>query len=106
MNSLVTVSQLNKNARANCEKCFNELKELVEVDVGSICSNGDEYDKKGKSSKDVLNYPGYWQKGVWNKRIKSIVEKKCDKVKCNKWKKLYMSYVFWIFGFCVLYVNF
>ena len=59
MNSLVTVSQLNKNARANCEKCFNELKELVEVDVGSICSNGDEYDKKGKSSKDVLNYPGY-----------------------------------------------
>jgi len=51
---------------------FNELKELVEVDVGSICCDVDEYDKKGKSSKDVLNPPSCRQKGFQNKRFKSI----------------------------------
>ena len=64
MNSVLTVSQLNKNTRANCERYFNELKELVEVDVEFICCDGDEYDEKGKSSKDVLNPPGSQQKEI------------------------------------------
>ena len=58
MNSLIITSQLNKNVRTNCEKYFNEFKEFIEVDVGSICCDGDEYDEKEKSSKDVLNPAG------------------------------------------------
>ena len=63
MNSLITASQLNKNARMNYEKYFNELKELVEVDVGSICWDENEYVENEKSSKDVLNPTESRQKG-------------------------------------------
>ena len=116
MNSLITASLLNKNARANCEKCFNELKELVEVDVRSICYDGDEYDKKKNSSKDVLNPPGSRQKGIQSKRFKSIVEKQDDEVKHKKLKKLSVNEVYFLkiaYELCflnlwigVLYVNF
>ena len=37
---------------------------------------------------NVLNLPGSRQKGVRNKRFKSIVERKCDEVKQRKSKKL------------------
>ena len=79
--------------RANWETCFNELKKLVKVDVRSICCDEDANDEKGKSSKDVLNPPGSRQKGIRNKRFKSIVQKKGDEVKRKKLKKLYVNEV-------------
>ena len=42
INSMIAASKQNKNTRVKCEKYFNELKELVELDVGSICCVGDE----------------------------------------------------------------
>jgi len=33
MNSVTTACEQNKNVRAKCEKYFNELKELIELDV-------------------------------------------------------------------------
>ena len=41
MNSIITAIQMNKNARAHCEKYLMELKELVEFDVDSIHCNED-----------------------------------------------------------------
>ena len=58
MNSLITASQLNKNTRANCEKNFNELKQLVELDVRSIYCDVDEHVENVNSSKDVFNHLG------------------------------------------------
>ncbi|KAJ8424456.1 hypothetical protein Cgig2_016223 [Carnegiea gigantea] len=72
MNSLIAASQMNINARAHCEKYFTELKKLIEFD-------------------NVLNPPGSCQKGVRNKRFRSIVEKKCDQVKQRKSNKLSMN---------------
>ncbi|KAJ8435723.1 hypothetical protein Cgig2_002680 [Carnegiea gigantea] len=80
MNSIITASQMNKNARAHCEKYFMELKELMEFDM-----------KKGRdlnSLPNVLNPHGSLQKGAKNKRFNSIIEKKCDQVKRRKTKKL------------------
>ena len=88
MNSLIRTSQLNKNVRANCEKYFNALKELVELDMRFICCDEDEHVKNGNSSKDVLNPPRSRQQRVRNKRFESIVENKCDQVKQGKTKKL------------------
>ena len=85
---MIVVNQLNKNARVNYEKYFNELKELVELDVGSTCFERDENDGNGNSSKDVLNPSESQQKWVQNKIFKSIVEKKSDKIKQRKSKKL------------------
>jgi len=56
MNSLIIASQLNKNARANYKKYFNELKTLVEVDVGSICYDGDEIMKRESFERCVESY--------------------------------------------------
>ncbi|KAJ8424952.1 hypothetical protein Cgig2_018759 [Carnegiea gigantea] len=73
MNSIITANQINKNARAHCEKCFLELKELVEFDVGSIHCDEDGNVKVLNSLPNVLNPPGSRQKGVRNKKFKSIV---------------------------------
>ncbi|KAJ8432249.1 LOW QUALITY PROTEIN: hypothetical protein Cgig2_013902 [Carnegiea gigantea] len=88
MNSIITVSQMNKNARAHCKKAFLERKELVEFDVGSINCDKHGNVKVLSSLPNVLNPPGSRQKGVRNKRFKSIVERKCDEVKRRKSKKL------------------
>ncbi|KAJ8451408.1 hypothetical protein Cgig2_017799 [Carnegiea gigantea] len=64
------------------------FEELVEFDVGSINCDEDENVKVLNSLLDVLNPPGSRQKGVRNKRLKSIVERKCDEVKRRKLKKL------------------
>jgi len=45
MNSLITASQSNMNARAHCEKYFTELKKLIEFDVGSIHCEEDGQEK-------------------------------------------------------------
>ena len=87
MNSLIRTSQLNKNVRANCEKYFNALKELVELDMRFICCDEDEHVKNGNSSKDVLNPPRSRQKGLQNKRFKTIVKKKGEEIKQRKSKK-------------------
>ncbi|KAJ8447043.1 hypothetical protein Cgig2_033612 [Carnegiea gigantea] len=81
-------SQMNKNARAYCEKAFLELKELVKFDVGSINCDEDGNVKVLNSLPNVLNPPGSRKKGVRNKRFKSIVERKRDEVKRRKSKKL------------------
>ncbi|KAJ8437274.1 hypothetical protein Cgig2_010099 [Carnegiea gigantea] len=78
MNSIITSSQMNKNARAYYEKYYMELKEVIEFDVR----------KDSNSLPNVLNPSGSHQKGVRNKIFKSIVEKKCDQVKQRKSKKL------------------
>ncbi|KAJ8422903.1 hypothetical protein Cgig2_026424 [Carnegiea gigantea] len=87
MNLIITASQMNKNARAHCEKSFLELKELVEFDVGSIHCDEHGNVKVWNSLPNVLNPPGSRQKGVRNKRFESI-ERKCDQVKRRKSKKL------------------
>ncbi|KAJ8443497.1 hypothetical protein Cgig2_016980 [Carnegiea gigantea] len=88
MNSIITTSQTNRNAIAHCEKYFIELKELVEFDVGSIHCDEDGQEKVLNLLPNVLNPPNSSQKGVRNKRFKSIVEKKCDQVKQRRSKKL------------------
>ena len=55
MNSLITTSQLNMNARANYDKYFDKLKEFTEVDVGSIYYDQDWHVKNLSSSQNVLN---------------------------------------------------
>ena len=57
MNLVIAASQHNKNARANCEKYFSELKELVELDVKSIYCEGDDNVGNEICLKDVLNPP-------------------------------------------------
>ncbi|KAJ8435720.1 hypothetical protein Cgig2_002677 [Carnegiea gigantea] len=88
MNSIVIASQMNKNAKAHCEKYFMELKELIEFDVRSIHGDKDGEGKDLNSLPNVLNLPGSLQKWVRNKRFNSIIEKKCDQVKWRKIKKL------------------
>ena len=82
---------MNKNIRAHCEKLFMKLKELIEFDVGSIHYDEDGQGKDLNSLLNMLNPPGSRQKGVRNKRFKSIFEKKCDQVKRRKTKKLAMN---------------
>ncbi|KAJ8435945.1 hypothetical protein Cgig2_023321 [Carnegiea gigantea] len=91
MNSLITASQLNFNARAHCEKYFTELKKLIKFDVGSIHCEQDGQEKNLDLPQNVLNPPCSRQKGVRNKRFKIIVEKKCDQVKRKKSKKMAMN---------------
>ena len=57
MNSIITISQRNKNARAYCEKYFMEFKELVEFDVGSIHCDEDGQEKVLNSLLNVINPP-------------------------------------------------
>ncbi|KAJ8443106.1 hypothetical protein Cgig2_030874 [Carnegiea gigantea] len=85
MNSLITTSQSNINARAHCEKYFTELKKLIKFDVGRWPREEFEF------ATECLNPPSSRQKGVRNKRLKSIVEKKCDHVKRRKSKKIAMN---------------
>ena len=73
MNSIITASQMNKNVGAHCEKYFMKLKELIEFDLGSIHCDEDEQEKVLNSLPNVLNPLGSHQKGVRNKRFKSIV---------------------------------
>ncbi|KAJ8441112.1 hypothetical protein Cgig2_006941 [Carnegiea gigantea] len=80
MNSIITGSQMNKNARAHCEKYFIELKELIEFIVGSIYCDEDGQRKDLNSLPNVLNPPGSRQKRGKNKIFKSIVEKKCEQI--------------------------
>ncbi|KAJ8429928.1 hypothetical protein Cgig2_017978 [Carnegiea gigantea] len=68
MNSIITASQMNKNARAPCEKYLMEFKELIKFDVGSIHCDEDGH---GKYLNSLLN-----------------LKKKCDQVKQRKTKKL------------------
>ncbi|KAJ8420930.1 hypothetical protein Cgig2_017126 [Carnegiea gigantea] len=88
MNSIITASQMNKNARAHCEQYCMELKKVIEFDVGSIHIDEDGQGKDSNSLPNVLNPPRSHQKGVRNKRLKSMVEKKCDQLKRRKSKKL------------------
>ena len=53
MNSLIAASQLNKQSRAHCEEYFDKLKQLVEMEVGSIYYEDDGYGKGLDSSKNV-----------------------------------------------------
>jgi len=105
MNSLITASQMNMNARAHCEKYFMELKELVEFDVGSIHCEENGHGKTLNLAQNVLNPPGSRQKGVRNKRLKSIVEKKCDQAKRRKSKKLLMNDVASVAGTPQVYLH-
>ena len=50
MNTLITASQMNTQARVLCEEYFNKLKELVEQEVGSI------YVEENVASKQVDSY--------------------------------------------------
>ena len=79
MNSIITASQMNKNARAHCEQYCMELKKVIEFDVGSIHidEDGHGHGKDWNSFLNVLNPPGSRQKGVRNTRLKSTVKKKC-----------------------------
>ena len=88
INSVIAASEQNMIARVKCEKYFNELNELVELDVGSICCEGDDNVGNKNGSNNVLNLVGSRQKGVRNKRFKSIVEKKGDVITRRKSKKL------------------
>jgi len=88
MNSLIVASQLNKQSMAHCEDYFNKLKQLVEMEVGSIYYEDDGQGKGLDSSKNVLNPPGSRKKGVRNNRLKSIVEKKSNQAKGKKRDKL------------------
>ncbi|KAJ8443817.1 hypothetical protein Cgig2_017298 [Carnegiea gigantea] len=88
INSIITASQMNKNARAHCEQYCMELKKVTEFDVGSIHIDEDGQGKDSNLLPNVLNPPGFHQKGVRNKRLKSTVEKKCDQLKWRKSKKL------------------
>jgi len=113
MNLVIAANQHNKNVRANSEKYFSELKELVELDVGSICWEGDDNAGKENCLKGVLNPPRSRQKGVWNKRFKSIVEKKSNEIKRRKSKKLPRndvclpkgSHEVWVFSFLLLWMH-
>ncbi|KAJ8420607.1 hypothetical protein Cgig2_028634 [Carnegiea gigantea] len=67
-------------------KIFTE--ELPEFDVGSIHCDEDGNVKVLNSLLNVLNPPGSHQKGVRNKRFKSIIGRKCDQVKRRKSKLL------------------
>ncbi|KAJ8440394.1 LOW QUALITY PROTEIN: hypothetical protein Cgig2_019383 [Carnegiea gigantea] len=91
MNSTITASQMNKNVRAQCEKYFMELKELIEFDVGSIHCDEDGQGKDLNSLPNVLNPPGSHQKGVRNKTFKSAIENKCDQRKTKKLSKTYVG---------------
>ncbi|KAJ8436534.1 LOW QUALITY PROTEIN: hypothetical protein Cgig2_026649 [Carnegiea gigantea] len=88
MNSIIIASQMNKKARAHCEKYFMKLKKPIEFEVGSIHCDEDGQGKVLNSLPNALNPPGSRQKGITNKRFKSIIEKKCDQVKRRKSKKL------------------
>ncbi|KAJ8435688.1 hypothetical protein Cgig2_027278 [Carnegiea gigantea] len=57
MNSLITASQSNMNARDHCEKYFTELKKLIEFDVGSIYFEEDGQEKNLNLPQNVLNPP-------------------------------------------------
>ena len=61
-NLVITASRHNKNARANYEKYFSELKKLVELDVGSVYCEGDDNAGKEICLKDILTSPGSRQK--------------------------------------------
>ncbi|KAJ8429965.1 hypothetical protein Cgig2_032090 [Carnegiea gigantea] len=91
INSLITASQTNMNARVHCEKYFMELKKLIKFDVSSTHYEEDGHGKNINSSQNVLNPHGSHQKGVRNKTFKSIIENKCNQVKRRKTKKLSMN---------------
>ncbi|KAJ8452000.1 hypothetical protein Cgig2_016581 [Carnegiea gigantea] len=84
MNTLITASQMNTQARVHYEEYFNKLKELVEQEVGSIYVEENVASKQMDSSRKILNPVGSKPKGERNKRKKSIVEKKCKQAKSKK----------------------
>ena len=88
MNALVITSQLNGEARLLCEEYFSKLKELIEVQVGSVYIEGDVEQDGASSAKSVLNPPGCREKGQRNKRLKSTIEKKCNQAKERKKKMM------------------
>ncbi|KAJ8438344.1 hypothetical protein Cgig2_013392 [Carnegiea gigantea] len=73
MNTLITVSEMNTQARADCEEYFNKLKELVEQEAGSIYVEENVASKQMDSSRKILNPVGSKPKAERNKRKKSIV---------------------------------
>ncbi|KAJ8424983.1 hypothetical protein Cgig2_027992 [Carnegiea gigantea] len=62
--SQMIASQLNKQSRAYCEEYFDKLKQLVEMEVGSIYYEDDGQGKGLDSSKNVLNPLGSRKKWV------------------------------------------
>ncbi|KAJ8425197.1 hypothetical protein Cgig2_004319 [Carnegiea gigantea] len=85
MNSIITASQMNKNARAHCEKCFLELKELGEFDVSSIHCNEHGHEKVLNSLPNVLNPLGSRQKalGIRDLRVLLKINRKSKKLSKN-----------------------
>ncbi|KAJ8432304.1 hypothetical protein Cgig2_019233 [Carnegiea gigantea] len=53
MNALLTASEMNKEGRLLCEEYFSKLKELIEVELGSVYVEGD-VQQDGPSSAKIL----------------------------------------------------
>ena len=75
VNTLITTSQMNTQARAHCEEYFNKLKELVEQEVGSIDVEENVVSKQVDSSRKILNPVGSKPKGERNKKKKASLKK-------------------------------
>ena len=88
VNALLATSQVNREVRLLCEEYFSKLKELIEVQVGSVYIEGDVEQDDVSSAKSVLNPPRCREKGQWNKRLKSTIEKKCNQAKVRKKKMM------------------
>ena len=84
MKTLITVCQMNTQARGHCEEYSNKLKELVEQEVGSIYVEDNVVSKQMDSSRKIINPVGSKPKGERNKWKKSIAEKKCKQAKFKK----------------------
>jgi len=88
MNALLTPNQMNTEARLLCDEYFSKLKELVDVEYGSVYGEDNVQQDGLSSAKSVLNPPGSPKKGQRNKRLKSSNEKKCNQAKARKNNKL------------------
>ncbi|KAJ8433025.1 hypothetical protein Cgig2_015452 [Carnegiea gigantea] len=79
MNSIITASQMNKNARAHCEQYCMELKKAIEFDVDSIHIDEDGQGKDSKLTTECAK----------SSRISS---KRCPGLDVSSLKCLHMAY--------------
>ena len=77
---LILASEDNINARQHCEEAFKSVKKRVIDEVGPVYFE-EESDAISCSSEIIQNPPRSRAKGDHNKRIKSIIEKKCNQAK-------------------------
>jgi len=61
-NVLLTAIQMNREVRLPCEEYFSRLKELVEVEAGSVYVEDNAQQDGFSSVKSVLNPCGSWKK--------------------------------------------